>query len=301
MSVALGTPGGEPRRLDDSTTGTIALGDLTVRRLGFGAMRISGARTADGKRDRGEAIRLTRRAVERGINFIDTANIYGYGESEDIIAEALHPYPDGLVIATKAGYFPGKILAGHATLAPQGDPALITAECEKSLGRLRVDVIDVFQVHAPDPMIPFADTLGAFVELQQQGKIRHIGLCNVSSAQLALARQMCDIVSVQNRYNAADRISEDLLSECEATGIAFLPWQPSDLRSSAAKRTVDAIAADRHLSSQEVSLAWLLRRSGAMLPIPGTSNVGHLDINTDAAWVTLSQDEFDRIDRAAAL
>jgi pyridoxine 4-dehydrogenase len=301
MSGAQGTPAGEPRRLDDSSAGTITLGDVAVRRLGFGAMRISGARNGEGKRDRGEAIRLTRRAVDRGINFLDTANIYGYGESEDIIAEALHPYPDGLVIATKAGYLPGKILAGHAALPPQGDPALIRTECEKSLRRLRVDVIDIFQVHTPDPMIPFADTIGAFVALQQEGKIRHIGLCNVSSAQLALAREMCEVVSVQNRYNAADRISEGLLGECEETGIAFLPWQPSDLRSSAAKRTVDAIAADRHLPSQQVSLAWLLKRSTAMLPIPGTSNVDHLDVNTDAAWVTLSQVEYDRIDRAAAL
>jgi pyridoxine 4-dehydrogenase len=301
MSAAHETPDGKARQLDDSTAGTITLGDLTVRRLGFGAMRISGARNADGKRDRDEAIRLTRRAVERGINFLDTANIYGYGESEDIIAEALHPYPEGLVIATKAGYLPGKILAGHASLPPQGDPALIKAECEKSLRRLRVDAIDILQVHTPDPMVPFADTVGAFAALQQEGKVRHIGLCNVSSAQLALAREMCEVVSVQNRYNTADRISEKLLDECASTGIAFLPWQPSDLRSSAAKRTVEEIAAERNLPSQQVSIAWLLKRSDAMLPIPGTSNVNHLDINTDAAWVTLSQDEYDRIDRAAAL
>src|SRR5262245_7693834 len=156
------------RTLSDDAVGTFTIGgELTVRRLGFGAMRISGARSADGVRDRETARQLVRRVVERGVNLIDTANIYGYGESEEIIAEALHPYPDDLVIATKAGYRPGKILPGHVTLPPLGDPAHIKAECDASLRRLRIDVIDLYQVHAPDPTIPYADTIGAFVELQQ--------------------------------------------------------------------------------------------------------------------------------------
>jgi pyridoxine 4-dehydrogenase len=295
------TPAVEPRsRLDDTSPGMITIGDLRVRRLGFGAMRISGARDAAGTRSRDEAIALTRRVYDRGVTFFDTANIYGYGESEEIIAEALHPYPDDLVIASKAGFRPGKILPGHATLPPNGDPAHVKAECEKSLQRLRREVIDVFQIHTPDPSIPFADTVGGFVELQQEGKIRHIGLCNVSLAQVELAQTMCEVVSVQNRYNAADRIYEPLLSACEASGMAFLPWQPIDLPAGAAQREVAAVAAERGLPVRHVALAWLFRRSPVILPIPGTSSISHLDDNVDAAWATITDADFERIDRATS-
>ncbi|HMC69512.1 MAG TPA: aldo/keto reductase, partial [Mycobacteriales bacterium] len=284
------------RVLDDTATGTVAVGDLAPRRLGFGAMRISGARTADGVRDRDLARQLCRRAYERGITFFDTADIYGYGESEEIIAEALRPYPDDLVIATKAGFRPGKILPGHHTLPPLGTPEHIRTACETSLRRLQVDHLDVYQVHTPDPTVPFADTVGAFVELQQQGRVRHIGLCNVSVAQLELARSMCTVVSVQNRYNASDRTHEDVLRACEQAGIAFLPWQPLELRAGAAARAVADVACKTGATRQQAALAWLLRRAPVMLPIPGTSQLSHLDSNVDAAWATMTDDDYDAID-----
>jgi aryl-alcohol dehydrogenase-like predicted oxidoreductase len=289
------------RQLEDRTVGTIAIGDREVRRLGFGAMRISGARDADGVRSREAAIALTRRTYDRGVNFIDTANIYGYGESEQIIREALHPYPEDLLIATKAGFKPGKILPGHHMLPPDGDPARILAECDQSLSRLKADVIDLFQIHTPDPAIPWTDTVGAAAELLQAGKIRHIGLCNVTGAQLDLALSIAPIVSVQNRYNAADRTYEDLVGRCDADGIVFLPWQPIDLRAGAARREVEAIAAERGVPSRHIALAWVLRRTPMMLPIPGTSKIVHLDENLDAAWTTISDEEYGRIDRTSGL
>lgn len=288
------------RVLTDHTVGTFTIGgDLTVRRLGLGAMRISGARNADGVRDRDEARRLVRRVVDRGVNFIDTANIYGYGESEEIIAEALHPYPADLVIATKAGYRPGKILPGHVTLPPWGHPDHIREECDKSLERLRLDVLDLYQVHAPDPTIPYDETIGAFVELQQAGKIRHIGVSNVTAEQLAYAQRHCTVVTVQNRFNAADRASEAVLDACEAQGIAFIPWAPILLPSERVIAVVAEIAAALGATSQQVALQWLLHRSDVMLPIPGTSQIAHADENIDAAWVTLTDDDIARIETAA--
>jgi pyridoxine 4-dehydrogenase len=285
--------------LDDTTAGTIALGDRSVRRLGFGAMRVSGARNADRARDRDEAVRLCRRAYERGITFIDTADIYGYGESEEIIAEALHPYPGDLVIGTKAGFRPGKILPGHATLPPLGTPEHIAQQCEQSLRKLRVECIDLYQVHTPDPSVPYADTLGAFAELQQQGKVRHIGVSNVSVAQLELAQSLATVVSVQNRYNVGDRAAETLLLACEAAGITFLPWQPIDVRDSSVRRAVATTAGKHGVSVQQVALAWQLRRSTSLLPIPGTSSLPHLDDNVDAAWLELSDDDYTDLDAAS--
>jgi pyridoxine 4-dehydrogenase len=287
------------RSLDDEAAGTVALGELRVRRLGFGAMRISGTRNAAGVRDRDEAARLCRRAVDRGVNFIDTANIYGYGQSEEILAEALHPYPAGLVIGTKAGYRPGKILPGHFTLPPLGDPDHIRAECDKSLKRLRADCLDLYQVHTPDPAVPYADTVGAFAELQQQGKVRHIGVSNVTLPQLELARSICTVVSVQNRCNAAERGSDDVLAACDKGGIAFLPWQPVSVRSRPVREAIAAVAAGKGTSPQQVALAWLLGRSGHMLPIPGTSSAEHLDDNVNAAWLRLSGDDYERVDAAS--
>ncbi|MDO8389573.1 MAG: aldo/keto reductase [Actinomycetota bacterium] len=284
------------RVLDDATVGTVRIGDLTVRRLGFGAMRISGALDANGVRDRDTARQLVRRVVDRGVNLIDTANIYGYGESEEIIAEALYPYPKDLVITTKAGFKPAKILKGHATLPPKGDPAHIIEECEKSLRRLRVDCIDLYQVHTPDPNHAYDDTLGAFVQLQQQGKVRHIGISNVSVMQLTLALELFPVASVENRYNAADRGSDRVLAECEARGIAFMPWAPVILGTPKVGAVVDSIAAAHGATAQQVSLQWLLHRSPVMLPIPGTSQLAHADENIDAGWLALSTDELALID-----
>jgi pyridoxine 4-dehydrogenase len=287
------------RTLDDGTAGTITMGDLTVRRLGFGAMRISSARNAAGEIDRDEAVKLCRRVYERGVNFIDAANIYGYGECETILAEALHPYPDDLVIATKAGFKPGRLEPGMRSLPPLGRPEHIKEECEKSLRRLKVDCIDLYQIHVPDPDVPYEDTVGAFVDLQKEGKVRRIGVSNVSLEQLAVARALCDVVSVQNRYNLGDRVSEQVLEVCEAGGIAFLPYRPVILKNTPGETVTNEIAAAKHALSQQIALAWLLRHSPWMLPIPGTSKIAHLDENVDAAWVRLSDAEMERLDQAA--
>lgn len=287
------------RILNDTAAGTIAIGDeFRVRRLGFGAMRISSARNADGGIDRNEALRLCRRVYERGVNFFDAANIYGYGECEKIIAEALHPYPSDLIIATKAGFEPGELKPGMRSLPPKGDPAHIVEECEKSLRRLRVECIDLYQIHVPDPAVPYEDTVGAFVDLQNAGKVRSIGVSNVSAEQLEIARSLCNVVSVQNRYNVGFRQSEDVLMACEQAGIAFLPYAPLKLLDAALEIAQD-IARVREVQVQQVMLAWLLQHSPVMLPIPGTSKAHHADENIDAAWLELTNDEAERLDRAA--
>ncbi|MCW2525671.1 MAG: putative oxidoreductase [Pseudonocardiales bacterium] len=284
--------------LDASTVGSVSIGgDITVGRLGFGAMRISGARNGEGVRDRDVARALVRRVVERGVTFIDTADIYGYGQSEEIIAEALSPYADDLLIATKAGFEPRKMLPGENSLPPSGHPDHIKAQCDKSLARLGVDQLDLYQVHVPDPKVPYADTVGAFVELQQAGKVRHIGVSNVSAEQLALAQTLCTVVSVQNKYNAGERNSDEVLAICESSGIPFIPWQPMVV-GDAAKAAVAAVAAEHGATSEQVALAWLLQRSPILLPIPGTSNVSHLDANIDAAWLKLSESDVARLDAA---
>jgi pyridoxine 4-dehydrogenase len=288
------------RVLSDDGVGTFAIGGaLRVRRLGFGAMRISGARNAEGARDLDEARRLIRRVVDRGVNFIDTADIYGYGESEEIIAEALHPYPDDLVITTKAGYHPGKILPGHVTLPAAGHPDRIREQCDKSLARLRIDAIPLYQVHVPDPSVPYDETVGAFVELQQAGKVRHIGISNVTAEQLAFAQNVCKVATVQNRFNAGDRNSDAVLEACTAQQIGFMPWAPILLPNRRVATVASEIAADHGATQQQIALQWLLHRSPVMLPIPGTSQIAHADENVDAAWVTLDADEIARIDIAA--
>jgi pyridoxine 4-dehydrogenase len=278
--------------------GTVRIGDHDIRRLGFGAMRISGARNAEGVRDRDEARRLCREVYDRGVNFFDAANIYGYGQCEEIIAEALYPYPADLLIGTKAGFKPGKVEPGKTSLPPLGRPEHIKEECDKSLQRLRLDVIDFYQVHVPDPDVPYEDTVGAFVELQQAGKIRHIGISNVSVEQLALARSLCEVVSVQNAYGVANRRYEDVFEVCEADGIAFLPHSPNALAGSAAEATVQEIAAAHGVSDQQVAVAWLLRHSPLMVPIPGTSNVEHAHDNIDVAWLELTDDDVARLGAA---
>jgi aryl-alcohol dehydrogenase-like predicted oxidoreductase len=289
------------RAITDESVGTFRIGgDLTVRRLGFGAMRISGARNTEGVRDREMARDVVRRVVDLGVNLIDTANIYGYGESEEIIAEALHPYPADLVITTKAGFKPAKILKGHVTLPPSGHPDHIRDECDRSLQRLRVDVIDLYQVHTPDPSIPYDETIGAFVELQQAGKVRHIGISNVTAEQLAFAQQHCKVTTVQNRFNAGDRNSDAVITACEADGIGFMPWAPVLLPNRRVGAVTEAIARERDATVQQVALRWLLDRSPNMLPIPGTSQAAHADENIDAAWLTLADDDIARIDEARA-
>jgi pyridoxine 4-dehydrogenase len=286
----------EAAALDDTTAGTVDIAGLTVRRLGFGAMRLSAARNSQGVRDREVARALVRRVVDRGINLIDTANIYGYGESEEIIAEALFPYPADLLITTKAGFRPGKIVPGQSSLPPHGTPEHIREECEKSLRRLRVDTIDLYQVHVPDPAVPYENTVGAFADLQREGKVRHVGVSNVSLDQLAVAQSICEVVTVENRYNLGDRTSEAMVARCEQEGVVFFPWQPVAVTDDGVRDSLAVVAQVHGVSVQQVALAWLLVHSDIVVPIPGTSNIQHLDDNVDAGWLTLTDLDIDMLD-----
>jgi len=251
--------------------GTLMIGtDLPVHRLGFGAMRLTGPGVWGAPADRNAAIRVLRRALELGVNFIDTADSYGPGFSEELIAEALHPYPSGLVIATKGGL----TRPGRGDWERNAHPAHLRAACEGSLRRLRVARIDLYQLHAVDPRVPLEDSLAELTRLQEEGKIRHIGVSNVSTQELARARRAATVVSVQNRYNLADRSSEAVLQECARAGIAFIPWFP--------------LGAGRDAAHAQNAIAWLLARSPVMLPIPGTSSITHLEENVAAAAVRLS-------------
>ncbi len=269
-----------------------------MRRLGFGGMRISGARNAEGERDRDVARALVRRVVDRGVNLIDTANIYGYGESEEIIAEALHPYPSDLLITTKSGFRPGKIALGETSLPPLGTPEHIREECDKSLRRLRVDAIDLYQVHVPDPDVPYEDTVGAFADLQREGKVRQIGVSNVNAQQLAVAQSICRVVTVENRYNVGNRASETIVALCEQQQIVFFPWQPVAVEDDGTRRALSHVAKAHGASAQQVALAWLLAHSRIVVPIPGTTSVDHLDDNIDAAWLSLTDTEIATLDAA---
>jgi aryl-alcohol dehydrogenase-like predicted oxidoreductase len=285
--------------LDDASVGTVAIGRRRVRRLGFGAMRISRARNAEGLPDRGMAVELVLGARDRGVQFFDTANIYGLGASEEILAAALAPYADDVLIATKAGFQPGTLSPGQRSLPPQGRPEHIREECDRSLRRLRVDCIDLYQVHVPDPEVPWAETVGAFAELQQAGKVRAVGVSNVTLEQLREAQAIVEVGSVQNRYSVGDRRSERVLEACEEDGIAFLPWAPIlGVEGRPVAAVVDDIAASRRMHKQQVALAWLLQRSPVILPIPGTSQLQHVDENVDAAWLRLSNEELARLDIA---
>jgi aryl-alcohol dehydrogenase-like predicted oxidoreductase len=273
-----------------TAAGTVDVGgDLTVHRLGFGAMRITGEGILGEPPDREEAKNVLRRAVELGVNFIDTADSYGPEVSEILIAEALHPYPDDLVIATKGGL--ERTRSGQ--WPSNGRPEHLRAACEGSLRRLRVEQIALYQFHRPDPKVPLAESIGALVELKDQGKIRHIGVSNVSEAQLREAQRLTAIVSVQNRYNPTDRQSDPLVDLCEQEQLIFLPWAPvQDLDRNRAIRTI----AERHgASARQVALAWLLARSPAILPIPGTGSIAHLESNIAAAALKLSPEEIESI------
>ena len=279
-------------------SGTFTIGgDLTVNRLGFGAMRLTGKGVWGPPDDPDECIRVLRRAVELGVNFIDTADSYGPYVSERLIRKALHPYADGVVVATKAGL----LRTGPDVWPVLGFPAYLRQECEMSLRRLRVDTIDLFQLHRIDDKFPAEDQLGELVQLQQEGKIRHIGLSEVSVEQLEAAQQVATIVSVQNMYNLTMRGSEALLDVCEAQNIGFIPWFPLAAGPLAAPDgPLQRIAADHDATASQLALAWLLKRSPVMLPIPGTSKVAHLEENVAAAEITLSDDEFETLSKAGS-
>ncbi|MDQ6747072.1 MAG: aldo/keto reductase [Candidatus Dormibacteraeota bacterium] len=273
--------------------GTVALGDLTVNRLGFGAMRITGDGVWGAPADPEACKRVLRRAVDLGVNFIDTADSYGPEVSEDLIAEALHPYPDGLVIATKAGL----TRSGPGKWDSDGRPEHVREAVEGSLRRLRLERIDLYQSHRPDPAVPYEETIGAFKELQDAGKVRHVGVSNVGRTQLSTARSLVDVVSVQNRYNLDDRGSDNVLAACEEAGIAFIPWFPL-ATGSLAGHALEEVAERKGVSTMQLALAWLLQRSRVMLPIPGTSSVAHLEENVGAAEINLSAEEMRELEAA---
>jgi aryl-alcohol dehydrogenase-like predicted oxidoreductase len=278
------------------TTFTIG-GGLTVNRLGFGAMRLTGKGVWGPPDDPDECIRVLQRAVDLGVNFIDTADSYGPFVSERLIRKALHPYPEGLVIATKAGL----LRTGPDEWPVLGYPAYLRQECEMSLRRLRVDTIDLFQLHRIDDKFPAEDQIGELVKLQQEGKIRHIGLSEVNVDQLEAAKKTATIVSVQNMYNLSMRAAEPLLDKVTAEGIAFIPWFPLAAGPlAAADGPLQRIADDHHASPSQLALAWLLKRSPVMLPIPGTSKVAHLEENVAAAEIELSDEEFDTLSKAGS-
>jgi pyridoxine 4-dehydrogenase len=271
-------------------------GDLTVNRLGFGAMRITGKGIWGWPADRGNALKVLRRAVELGVNFIDTADSYGPETSELLIAEALHPYPKGLVIATKGGL----IRPGPGRWVPDGRPEHLKQAVEGSLKRLRLDRIDLYQLHAVDSRVPIEQSLGALKEIQDGGKIRHVGLSNVTTQEIERARKILPIVSVQNEYNILERESEKVLVYCENESLGFIPWFPigggDGLKP---ENPLETAARDHGVNVFQVALAWLLQRSPVMLPIPGTSSIAHLEQNAAAAKIKLTPAEWRSIDALA--
>lgn len=273
-----------------AAAGTISIGgDLTVNRMGFGAMRITGEGIWGQPRDREQAKAALRKAVDLGVNFIDTADSYGPEVSEELIAETLSPYPDDLVIATKGGL----LRPGPGRWEPDGRPEHLRQACEGSLRRLKLDQIPLYQYHRPDPRVPIADAIGALVELRKEGKIRHIGVSNVTEAQLREMQKLTPVVSVQNRYNLSDRSSESMVDLCDQEDIVFLPWAPIQ----GADRLAPVLsAADRHhVSTRQVALAWLLNRSRQILPIPGSGSPQHVAENVAAASLQLTNDEANAI------
>jgi len=266
---------------------TIKVGDITVNRLGFGAMRVLGDDVWGEPKDRAGALRLFRRAVELGVNFFDTAESYGPQTDETLIAEALHPYPKGFVVATKGGLVRPKPSRWDSDARPEK----LRRDLEGSLKRLKLERIDLYQLHAPDPKVPLAESVGALAQFRKEGKIRHVGLSNVSVRQLEQAQKIVPIVSVQNRYNVGDRSSEDVLQACEARGIAFLPWYPLGVGSALRNSRIRKLAKEKGATPAQVAIAWLLARSPAMLPIPGTSSVAHLEENMGALRVRLGAEE----------
>ena len=271
-------------------------GDLTVNRLGFGAMRITGEGIWGWPSDRNNAVKVLRRAVELGVNLIDTADAYGPETSELLIAEALHPYPKGLVIATKGGL----TRPGRSQWVPNGRPEHLKQAVDGSLKRLRLDRIDLYQLHTVDRKVPIEQSLGALKEMQDAGKIRYVGLSNVSTPEIERARKILPIVSVQNEYNIEDRKSEKVLAYCEKESLGFLPWFPiGGGKGLKPENALETAARDHGVSIIQVALAWLLQRSPVMLPIPGTSSVAHLEENVAAAKLKLTPAEWKAIDALA--
>ena len=275
-----------------AASGEWLIADLKVYRLGFGAMRITGDGIWGPPRDHDETVRVLRRAVELGTNLIDTADAYGPDVSENLIAEALYPYPPGLIIATKGGMLRG----GPNNWSTDGRPEHLRTALDGSLKRLRLERIDLYQFHRPDPKVPFNESIGALAELQKSGKIRHLGLSNVDDKQLAAAQKIVPIVTVQNRYNLTDRTSEGLIDLCEQANIGFIPWFPlATGQLGHAGTVVERIARAHQSTPSQVALAWLLKRSRAMLPIPGTSSTKHLEENIAGAQIQLTDEEFEQL------
>ena len=284
-------------KTDASAAGTLVLGgDLEVCRLGFGAMRLTGEGIWGPPADREVAKAVLRRAVELGVNFIDTADSYGPEVSEELIAEALHPYPEGLVIATKGGL----TRPGPDRWERDCSPEHLREACEGSLRRLRLERIDVYQLHAVDRRVPLEESVGTLAELREEGKIARVGLSNVDTVELERAREIVPVISVQNRYSVADRDSDPVVDRCEREGLAFIPWGPLRAVGRGRNGVIGRVAAAHGASELQVALAWLLARSPAMLPIPGTSSVEHLEENVAAAALRLSEDEFGELTAAAA-
>ena len=280
-----------------SAAGTLTLGgDLTINRLGYGAMRITGPGIWGPPKDKAAAIATLRRAVELGVNFVDTADSYGPYVSEELIAEALYPYPAGFVIATKGGWE----RPGPGQWTHNASPKHLAEALEGSLKRLRVDRIDVHQLHTPDNAVSFNASMEALAKLQEQGKIRHVALSNVTREHIERARKIVPIVSVQNRYSFADRESDYILDHCEQNGIAFLPWAPLG-QAKKAHDVIEKVAKELSATPLQVALAWLLKRSKVMLPIPGTSSVAHLEENIAAAGLKLPDQFFQELSAFTAL
>jgi pyridoxine 4-dehydrogenase len=283
----------EPTGTGAGAAGTITIGgDLVVNRMGFGAMRTTGPGIWGEPKDPGEARRVLQRAIELGVNFIDTADSYGPDVSERLIGEALYPYPRGLTIATKGGMIRPR--AGE--WVADGRPQHLREACEGSLERLKLQRIDLYQLHRIDPKVPLEDSLGELARLREQGKIRHVGVSNFNAAELARARRVVPVVSVQNRYNIADRSSADVLTVCAREGLAFIPWAPiapgsADTPGTGTGKALESIAAAHGVSVLQAGLAWLLAASPVMLPIPGTSSVAHLEENVAAARLKLTPAE----------
>jgi pyridoxine 4-dehydrogenase len=280
--------------MSDARTITIG-GDLSVNRMGFGAMRLCGKRVWGWPEDRENALRVLRRAAELGVNFIDTADAYGPYVNEEQIATALHPYPAGLVIATKGG----STRPAPTEWKRDGRPEHLIEACEGSLRRLRLPCIDLYQLHAVDPSVPFEEQIGALRKLRDEGKIRHIGLSNVNLEQLRHAERIVPIASVQNNYNVGDRASEPVLEHCEDSGLAFIPYFPLDAGDIVAIHALEPIAAAHGTTIFGVALAWLLRHSPVMLPIPGTHSLEHLAENVAAVKLELTDDEYAALERVA--
>ncbi len=278
-----------PTTAPEGPGGSIVIGgDLMVARLGFGAMRLCGPGVWGEPADPENARKVLRRVLELGVTLIDTADAYGPEVNERLIADTLHPYPEGLVVATKGGL----VRPRRGAWDRNGRPEHLRAACEASLRRLKLERIDLYQLHAPDPDVPFEDSVGTFAELRSEGKIRHVGLSNVSVDQLRRAQRLAPVASVQNRFNISDRSSEDVLGECEREGIAFLPWYPLEAGASARGAGALARVAGRHgATAAQVVLAWLLARSPVIAPIPGTSSTAHLEENVAAASLRLSSED----------